>query len=457
MKPQADSLQELWEKRIPGKKVKSELHAIVYYFELDTSVDEAYADIQHAMPWSTFTNKYGALETGKNLSVSLRRITDYKGEKKISLECITGFCRASFRDTFINIFDLNGKYNVQTYNPSQLPDYKGYLKGLFVERVIESDTIPYPYAEWVQYTELITGTEPLFINRYESIYTAHVVQRPARDRFFQYIHIPGMPEPKEIHGVNAAFINFENTHFPDIERYRVWQQKRALHIREYLEDTKQFKFLLIAAVDECIRLKVPDELLEIWACQYLELEDAQMMMRLRPIFSGCGNDPAPTIRRYEIAKFSLFFTWDWHVFIRAHLDLINDRTDWSINYKTRFVGELEALGLDVPTLLLGSILKVNAEGHYHGNLHRTGWALAQCKNADAVADQLTKAIADDKLDDDNRLQLYQVYRAMLYRKNWRNLNIQWDSNWKMVDKELEAAKNSLPKRLHESLEHLNDF
>jgi len=129
---------------------------------------------------------------------------------------------------------------------------------------------------------------------------------------------------------------------------------------------------------------------------------------------------------------------------------MSDRSDWSIGSESRFVEELEVLDLDVPILLFGSVMKTfdMRHGHYRSSPARTGWALAQCKNHEGAAKELRSAIADKRLDDDNRIILYQVYRAMLFRECSISLG---KGNWKVceeqADKKIKPVISMLPANL----------
>jgi hypothetical protein len=327
------------------------------------------------------------------------------------------------------------------------------------QQVKPSQKIPEPYASWVRYADFIIGPEPLFLNKYESMFRMYrhdSIPRPAHDRFFEYIDIPRPPRPTEMSGINSKFIDFTKGYFRRATPYRIWQEKRALHIRENLENKEEFKQLLEAAVDESIRLGIPDELLEDWALQYLDEEKGWAMMRLRPIYSSCGNDAAPAQRLYEIAQYSAM-NRHWNGFIQAHLRLICDGTDWSIDSKTRFTRELETLGLDVPALLLGKVLTTaetsKIRGGYQGDIiSRTGWALAQCKNADQIAKKLLESMGDDRLDMKNRLILYSVYQQMTFRKYALQFGLrEYGLTEKHTVKSLKKAKRKFPKSWRTSL------
>jgi hypothetical protein len=149
---------------------------------------------------------------------------------------------------------------------------------------------------------------------------------------------------------------------------------------------------------------------------------------------------------------------DAHIFLLVHLYLIKDLTDWSVHSKSRFVGELEALGIDVPALLLGSVMEVTGSDrtHFKGELSRVGWALQECKNHDAIAKMLKRAIENPTLDDQNRANLYVIYWYMIQRKHWKaskktGVNI---ADSQVIDQETKHLRHKLPAYLRSSISSL---
>lgn len=462
-KPQPDSLQQAWQKeKVYCKSIFSEPYAIAHNFSLDTLVNSAYADIQNGIDWDVFKSKYPAITAKENFIVTFEK-WETRNEETIHFRSMFERCNCPDIDASTDISTLQGSFVIDYYR-KDTTDTPGYLSGLFIKSLEQPQLIPETYATWIHYADFITGPEPLFLNKYFSMYAMYRGKsqpRPAHDRFFEYIDIPGMPQPSELLYTNAKYIDFTGNHYSRNDLpYRIWQEKRELHIQENLTDKAEFKLLLGSAVEETIRLGIPDELLENWALQYLDEYLGWTMMRLRPVYSSCGNDPAPTERLYEIAKYCSFENNHWFGFIRAHLGLINDRTDWSIYYKTRFVRELEALDLDVPALLLGSLLQMNntPSAHNEGNVKQVGWALAQCKIADQVAETLSLGIADEQLDMQNRLILYRVYRHMLLRRNGLKFDLKEHSLISKNTKEqILKVQNTLPQPWRDLLDDLTQW
>lgn len=466
LKEHADTIQHQWQESAAGDSLEYFPYAIVQHFSLDTMAEKAYDDIRKGINWHHFTKKYPAISVFNNDVTVLQKRSTREKEKLASPLVVSNLCRCPGIDSTTDLFSLEGRILVNSYEKDTSGN-NGHLYGLLLKEVKASGEIPEPYATWVRYANFIIGPEPLFINKYESMYAMYrrdSVPRPAHDRFFEFIDIPYPPRPTEMAGINSKYIDFTKGYFRRATPYRIWQEKRDLHIQENLENKEEFRQLLEAAVDETIRLGIPDELLEDWAFQYLDEEKGSTMMRLRPVYySGCGNNPAPTQRIYEIAQHFSLFGANWHFFVQAHLGLVVDYSDWSIFSRTRFTRELETMGLDVPALLLGGVLKTTSPSKMKGlfwsnSTCRAGWALAQCKNADHIARQLLNAMGDSKLDMPNRLILYRVYREMMFRKYALQLGLrEYGLAKKHAEKDLKKARKKFPQSWRSSLKELTDW
>ena len=108
---------------------------------------------------------------------------------------------------------------------------------------------------------------------------------------------------------------------------------------------------------------------------------------------------------------------NWDIFLRAHLDILNDRFDrasdgsYAQAGRQTYVMELEELEIAVPDLLLGTLLRAEntSAGHYVASANRTGRAITEAKEAEAIAARLLAMIADPELDLYNRAVLYYAY------------------------------------------------
>jgi hypothetical protein len=101
---------------------------------------------------------------------------------------------------------------------------------------------------------------------------------------------------------------------------------------------------------------------------------------------------------------------------------MNDRFDRMIDAsyawaeRKTYLRELEELGIDVPSLLMGITFRVSnpAENHYFGDVGRLGRALSEALEREKTAQKLLTIVADGELDDYNRLLFYFLFDHLVY-------------------------------------------
>lgn len=147
-------------------------------------------------------------------------------------------------------------------------------------------------------------------------------------------------------------------------------------------------------------------------------------LRSTKVIGGCSMDSSPRYHAINIAMLSAE-TINWEVFLKAHLDVMNDRfdrvSDGSYAWKGRktYLNELEVLDINTLDLLLGIALRIdNAhKNHYYGSIGRLGRALSESKNKSSFEKQIIAMIKDEELDDYNRYLMYYLYDNYLYNLN----------------------------------------
>ncbi len=148
-------------------------------------------------------------------------------------------------------------------------------------------------------------------------------------------------------------------------------------------------------------------------------EKAQLLEKLRStsVMGGCSRDSSPRYHARNIAIMAAE-TVNWGVFLRAHLNIMNDRFQRMAysNYGERsfqtHIGELEALDIDVQQLLLGISLQIEnpANNHYFGSIQRVGRALSETRHADEIEQGMIAMISDKSLDHYNRVAIYYLFK-----------------------------------------------
>ena len=216
---------------------------------------------------------------------------------------------------------------------------------------------------------------------------------------------------------------------------------------QLLSKTPKFKQLLDEALNAAIRDTIANSDFEYYVSRYGSKEKALFLKRSRIVVGGCSQDQSPRYHAQDIAVLAAE-TAKWEVFLRAHLDIMNDRfervTDGSYAWAGRqtYIKELEELGINVPDLLLGISLRVEntADNHYFGNIGRLGRALAETKYQDEIEQKMLSMIEDKDLDTYNRIVIYFLF------KNY-NYNLKEDNRKKQNVEKLKKAVKSMPEGL----------
>lgn len=175
-------------------------------------------------------------------------------------------------------------------------------------------------------------------------------------------------------------------------------------------------------------------------------------MRSTKVVGSCSMDNSPRIHAVNIAMLSAETT-NWEVFLRAHLDIMNDRfdraSDGSYAWAARktYIREIEELDINAVDLILGISLRVQnpSSNHYYGSIGRIGRALAETQNPEAVEQALLSMMGDQALDQFNRLIAFFLFDNYVHYLT--------DENRKEEKKaQLKAAVQSLPQHLAQKIE-----
>jgi len=222
---------------------------------------------------------------------------------------------------------------------------------------------------------------------------------------------------------------------------------RMIGYADCLIDTTTLKFKEDAAYGG--RVYLPDD----WQTLALDKQQAILdTMRSTRVVGGCSMDSGPRIHAANIALLSAETT-NWEVFLRAHLDIMNDRfdriSDGSYAWKGRgtYIGELEALDINVADLIFGISLRIEnpAQHHYLGSIGRLGRALSEINNKTDIEQAMLDVIADDELDDFNRVLMY--YLFLNYSGYLKDEIVQ-----KAALEKLNIAVQELPTYLYEQIQ-----
>jgi hypothetical protein len=159
---------------------------------------------------------------------------------------------------------------------------------------------------------------------------------------------------------------------------------------------------------------------------YYDKEKGLDLLRSRKVRGSCSHDNSPRYHLKNIAVLSAD-AGRWDVFLRAHLDLMNDKIsrnsdNSSVQYRREtFIRELEQLPIDLRSIFVGTLLRINnaPKNQYYGSIPRISKAMAVSKDSLFYQNQLMEYISNKKLDPLNRYILARTLENQLRIMNYQ--------------------------------------
>lgn len=279
--------------------------------------------------------------------------------------------------------------------------------------------LPYAYARLVQYVDcMIDTTASIFFPKAEEAIYKEVTPGSKAFQFVEWIErFPGRPAYPDYDKID----NYDSAIEIYITKQRSWDSLRMMHIDQELSSSVYWKSLLMEANEESLLTGISDERLEYYVARYISKEDALQLMRNRRVIGYCSQDLSPRYHAVNICKLAAETT-KWDIFLRSHLDIMNDRfermSDGSYAWAGRktYLKELEELDIDAVDLLVGTCLRVEnvSDNHYFGSIGRVGRALADASDKGALEDRLVAMVGDENLDPFNRLLSAYLFSNYVY-------------------------------------------
>jgi hypothetical protein len=362
-------------------------------------------DIARGIAFPEFKRKYpGAIEQEKIL-ITTAEYKDYKGE---------------------NVLEYSGFADGPSLTVRNIPQFRkssGWIlddeTACFIHS-LESKPLPEEYAKLVMYVDCMVDTSV-------TIFTGS----NDNDDFFPRYHAPG---PKHKKYLEIADDPSDRPSFPydetkQLDRdkwdsvalafnktYHAWDSARLIALDKRMKTDVAFAQLLHDAMDEALADTSFSESLEFYIARYISKAKALEMKRSRRVMGRCSMDSGPRDHAVGICLLAAE-TAKWEVFLRSHLNIMNDRFDRASDGSYAWAGrktylkELEELDIHSIDLLLGTCLRVRpaATEHYWGSISRVGRALADASDKNALELRLQKMITDDQLDLYNRVLMFYLY------------------------------------------------
>lgn len=430
-----DSLNLKYKRCDLWKKYMTLPQAAAYMIKLDTGkhIKAAYDDIKNGISLDAFFRKYPRatyqkMLVIKSLEVSYER-THYVrywpvvvNENTVS-EMDTSKYSKSVKDTWVPEYGVNGDYMRALYFPTD-----------FV-----TSELPLKYARMVQYVDCMIDTSGnIFYNNASRGWRGDNKNVSNKiTSFFEYVEAKTGAPDKQLLEDKKTRDKYDKALYK-------WYNERNSLVEKLLARTSEFKKRLKEAVDVALKDTTANGQLEYYTLKYLSPKDALQLKRQRVVWGECSMDNSPRRHALEIAMLSAE-TVNWEIFLRAHLDIMNDNfnrvSDGSYAWGARqtYIKEIEALKLDIPSLMFGTVLCINNPSgtHYSGSVGRISRALVESEKAEEIETMMAEAIADTSLDLYNRLMFYFLLDNYAY-------HIEDEARKKDVLQVRDTAANTLP-------------
>ncbi|HMU10139.1 MAG TPA: hypothetical protein PKC54_09045 [Ferruginibacter sp.] len=385
------------------------------------NIKEALKDMADNMSFEDFLKKYKNAEADYRMLIVKYRYKESYSDKwvvEFSGETMTDYGGYEIRiEDDPGYYDrpLQGKWIVKYYAKDEYTAES--LVAFYITNEFESQKIPEKYASMIMYSDCVIDTTA-------DIFT----EKAKRTGLFEEDADKNYRKTKRF-----AFNNYieQNTkHITEktvpaaygMYKWMALDSMKKAWINQKLVPTEKFKQLLADAVNEAKQKQhATDNEFENYVATYVSKADALELKRNRRVMGMCSMDQSPRYHALNIAMLSAE-TVNWQVFLRAHLNIMNDRferaSDGSYAWAQRqtYIKELEELNIEVQELLLGISFRIEnpVDKHYYGSINRLGRALAETKERVQFENEILNIIKDGGLDAYNRMLMHYLYLNYIY-------------------------------------------
>ena len=375
--------------------------------EVKKEIQQARQAMNSNMPLNEFLERFRVADKRREWIVKYR-YTDYRDKK------ILEYAGLPLRDDHRLSIELADRASNDKSQGWIFEEYNGNLVGLYLEDV-RPRPIPGQYGQLIQYVDCMIDTTA-------EIYLTEKKERephrlPPDSKITQYLKLttdfkgePGMPEIDW----DSPFAEAQYNKF--VREHQQWNNARLAWLDDKMQKGHYNKSLLMDAYREAAENGIGDEALEFYVERYLSPSEALKLKRLRKPVGYCSQDRTPRLHAQSICRLAAETT-QWDIFLRAHLDIMNDnferQTDGSYAWAGRgtYLRELEELDINAIDLLIGTSLRASgvSDNHYFGDIGRVGRALSETSQKDELERRLLSMVEDGRLDLYNRLLIAYVF------------------------------------------------
>ncbi|MFT6960570.1 MAG: hypothetical protein ACJAWV_000270 [Flammeovirgaceae bacterium] len=394
-------------------------------------IEDAYKAIASGVSWDDFKTQFPELEVKENLLIYKAPHTSTRIVETYGKDDTLKQTSYSFLSMNINSVDnVKIRLNKRPFDTTKAGSWvftritNVSLRAFYIAEDFKSENLSEKYARMVQYSNHMIDTSVTLFNENATADYYHAIEKgrfPAIDTFKAYaIEITNPPDPSKF------------------EEYTKWSNEKYT-ILDTKAHNKEFKKRLNAAVKEALKNNVADQELEFYTSRYHSKEVTLALKRNRKPFIQCNADNSPSRHNYSITLLSAE-TANWQVFLRAHLNLMNQ------NDRRTYIKELENLDINIADLLLGICLRIEnpSKNHYFGSIPLIGKVVSESIFRKEIEEYLISMIADNSLDDYNRVLMYYLLKNYVHQVKDADEKIRCEVL-------LENSNNSLPAYLVEKL------
>jgi len=466
-----------------NKIFKSVEQAKSNYVSLEKSkIIEAKKDMDNNISFEEFLKKYPKAESTKSrLIIKSRYFDEYDNKNIISLSAVEFTDRERFviskeEDEVKSFFQksVKGKWLYAYHEKTNYSDES--IEAFYFLEAFSSKPMSSKYSKLIQYADcMVDTTSQVFYEKARESGRMYSDTLPNKyTKFVDYINDvlkkPSFPyEDLDIlYGMDT--LNFEkpwkklkiskkekikieerrklvedNFNRFQVE-YNAWENKRISRLDSLKINDSSFMPMLIEAYEKSKISKSSNDEFEEYVGRYISKDAELEMKRNRRVIGGCSMDQNPRIHAFNIALLSAETT-KWEIFLRSHLNIMNDRFDrvsdgsYAQEGRKTYIKELEVLDINLLDLIIGISLRIEnpSSNHYYGSINRIGRALSESKYKSEIETMLLDMIKDNELDDFNRVLMYFLFD---------------NYNYSIQDKEAQALNNI---KLKEAVSKLPDY
>lgn len=405
---------------------------------------KAKKDLEKGISYTDFKAKYGKALFDENRIILKSNYSNYKDEEEVEFSSLS-FGRRDGESITRNKKDIDSYNNdfkgKWVFEYEEKTSYsKESLKAFYFVEGFKTKPLSEKYARLIQYSDcLVDTTAQIFHDNAKDSGVRYLDTVPTKaQKFEQYIEevlnrptfsdaklslLFGFDEmmfdkkakkrnQKDI--VNKELVEKEYEVFQkDLEKWESLKRTRTDSLRKA---DKNFDLMLNEALTEAKITKSSDDQFEEYVARYVGKEEALELKRNRHVIGGCSMDDSPRVHALNIAMLSAE-TIKWEIFLRSHLNIMNDRFDrasdgsYAKGARLTYLKEIEVLDINVLDLILGISLRIDnpSKNHYYSSINRVGRALSESSNPELVETSLLNMIKDNDLDDYNRILMYYLF------------------------------------------------